>query len=474
MAISLKHLFASPKADGPDPTLVQPSNWNAEHVLNMAPLRLVGRTSAGTGAAEEIAVGSSLSLAAGTLNLASAPTVTSITVGGMLLENSDDRSGLLEVNQLASSTYSGIQAINGTSRWSFMGGASFAGVYDDSNNQWCLQAAPGGATKLYFAGNEKVVTANNGVDISGAITTTGAATIGGAITATATFTGTGARLTSTSDASLTSTGHALQIGPTDGANLVADNTEILARNNGAASAMSLNATGGNVTLGASTSTVFHPGTSLFGTTNTDPGAANTASAAGARLTDGGISAANLDNVCAVFNRMGTDGAIVQFRAQGTTEGNITVSGTTVSLTGGHLARWSRLVAGDTAQPLKGTVMSNLDAMVDWDGAQNEQLNHTKVSDVEGDPNVAGAFVAWDTEDGYGDYYLAMTGDMIIRIANGVTVQRGDLLMSAGDGTAKPQGDDIVRSKTIAKVISTNVTCVYPDGSYCVPCVLMAC
>ena len=69
---------------------------------------------------------------------------------------------------------------------------------------------------------------------------------------------------------------------------------------------------------------------------------------------------------------------------------------------------------------------------------------------------------------------AMTGDMIIRIAQGVTVQKGDLLMSAGDGTAKPQGDDIRRSKTVAKVTSNHVTCTYEDGSYCVPCVLMAC
>ena len=70
--------------------------------------------------------------------------------------------------------------------------------------------------------------------------------------------------------------------------------------------------------------------------------------------------------------------------------------------------------------------------------------------------------------------MAMTGDMIIRIAQGTTVARGDLLMSAGNGTAKPQGDDIVRAKSIAKVTSTHVTCTYEDGSYCVPCVLMAC
>ena len=108
--------------------------------------------------------------------------------------------------------------------------------------------------------------------------------------------------------------------------------------------------------------------------------------------------------------------------------------------------------------------------------ENEQLNCMAVSSVEGDPNVAGVFVNWDEDDDifHNDMNIAMTGDMIIRIAQGTTVQRGDLLMSAGDGTAKPQGDDIVRSKTIAKVTSTHTTCTYDDGSYCVPCVLMAC
>jgi hypothetical protein len=64
--------------------------------------------------------------------------------------------------------------------------------------------------------------------------------------------------------------------------------------------------------------------------------------------------------------------------------------------------------------------------------------------------------------------------MIIRIAENLVVQKGQLLMSAGDGTAKPQEDDIIRSKTIAKVTSNHITCVYEDGTYCVPCVLMAC
>jgi hypothetical protein len=183
----------------------------------------------------------------------------------------------------------------------------------------------------------------------------------------------------------------------------------------------------------------------------------------------------------VLNRQTSDGTLVSFAQAGTVEGNISVSGTTVSYNGGHLARWSQLLDNSKDESLlKGTVLSNLDEMCVWekDGvvAENEQLNKMKVSDVEGDTNVAGVFVNWTKDEDYNsdDMNIAMTGDMIIRIAQGVTVQRGDLLMSAGDGTAKPQGDDIVRSKTIAKVTSTNITCTYADGSYCVPCVLMAC
>ena len=184
---------------------------------------------------------------------------------------------------------------------------------------------------------------------------------------------------------------------------------------------------------------------------------------------------NTDESCLYLNRQSSDGRIVDIRQANSIEGSISVSGNAVSFNGGHLARWSRLT--DNAKPttlLKGTVMSNLDDMIVWTGEDNEQLNHTKVSDTEGDVSVAGVFVSWDVEDDYNDFYLGMTGDMVIRIASGTTVARGDLLMSAGDGTAKPQGDDIVRSKTIAKVTSTNVSHTYDDGSYLVPCVLMAC
>jgi hypothetical protein len=210
-----------------------------------------------------------------------------------------------------------------------------------------------------------------------------------------------------------------------------------------------------------------------------------------------------------INRLTNDGDLVHFSQASILEGAISVSGSTVTYGGGHLARWGQLLDGSKDESLKkGTVLSNLDEMCVWSApttywteedelpvdaegnstvavgdvkkeaftADNEQCNKIKVSDVEGDANVAGVFVSWTYDEQFNsnDLFVAMTGDMIIRIAEGVTIQRGDLLMSAGDGTAKPQGDDIVRSKTIAKVTSTHVTCTYADGSFCVPCVLMAC
>jgi hypothetical protein len=237
-----------------------------------------------------------------------------------------------------------------------------------------------------------------------------------------------------------------------------------------------------------------------------------------------LSAARSGGDPAAFNRTTDDGDVVSIYQDGTLEGSLRVTGSTVSLVGGHLSRWSQTSDGSKDTSIvRGTVMTNLNEMCEWkqvsfdyvttdnEGNQrtipkkigyggdadvgqtvtvqfqgndvtgkvvaedNEQLNRMAVSSVEGDVNVSGVMDSWDEDDdNYDDMTIAMTGDFVIRIASGTTVARGDLLMSAGDGTAKPQGDDIVRSKTIAKVTSTNVSHTYDDGSYLVPCVLMAC
>lgn len=218
--------------------------------------------------------------------------------------------------------------------------------------------------------------------------------------------------------------------------------------------------------------IISSGHLLVGTTVTDPVASNVEGFA--YTPSVGSLRVNADANFAIFGRR-QDGTIMSFCSAGTSEGTINISGTTTSYNGGHLSRWAQFPDNSRPEILKGTIMSNLDQMSNWGNEENEQLNCVQVSTIEGDPNVAGVFVAWDnTDDGYNDIFLAMTGDMVIRIGAGVTVARGDLLMSAGDGTAKPQGDDIVRSKTIAKVTSTHVSHTYADGSYAVPCVLMAC
>ena len=228
-----------------------------------------------------------------------------------------------------------------------------------------------------------------------------------------------------------------------------------------------------------------------------------------------------------INREGTDGLMVNLLADNSAEGNITSSGTTIQFNTFCGAHWGRLADNSTPTILRGTVMETIATMIDWyrvkftipekrndegvvireidesayeeialpDGKSvgdvikhthngveydaviekqdNEQLPMTKVSDTEDSKAVYGVFSQWDNEpdDGVNDMNVAALGAFIIRVHKDETVAIGDLLSSKGDGTAKVQADDIMRSKTIAKVTSTNKTYIYDDGSYCVPCTL---
>lgn len=104
MSISLKHAFVSGKADGSDSTLVQPSNWNAEHTLTMATARVLGRTTGGTGVVEELTVGAGLTLGSGSLT-ANVTTVAGRT-GAVTLAVAD----VSGAAPLASPTFTGTPA----------------------------------------------------------------------------------------------------------------------------------------------------------------------------------------------------------------------------------------------------------------------------------------------------------------------------------------------------------------------------
>lgn len=54
MAVSITHPFVSTKSDGGDTSVVRPTNWNAAHTITMATGKVLGRTTAGTGAVEEL------------------------------------------------------------------------------------------------------------------------------------------------------------------------------------------------------------------------------------------------------------------------------------------------------------------------------------------------------------------------------------------------------------------------------------
>jgi len=173
-----------------------------------------------------------------------------------------------------------------------------------------------------------------------------------------------------------------------------------------------------------------------------------------------------------FSRKTSDGAVVNIAQDGTIEGQITVSGTTVtygSFCGSH---WSQLSDGGILDIPRGTIVDTIDEMCSWPGEANDQLPRFKINDVAASGRVYGVFMQWDGDDmDSNDAYVASLGAYLVRIAAGVTVQGGDLIESNGDGCGRVQVDDAIRARTVGKVTSNTVIETYDDGSYLVPCVL---
>ena len=213
-----------------------------------------------------------------------------------------------------------------------------------------------------------------------------------------------------------------------------------------------------------------------------------------------------------ITRNSDDGELMKFIQDGSLEGTISVSGTTVSFSGFTGSHWSRLADNSKPTIFRGTIMESIDEMCDWYQAvageikepialgdksvgdaitftsngteytgtivKEGDVKHTKckVSDTADSKKVYGVFSNWDDQDDgldgdVNDMNIAQVGTYIIRVNKDVTVSAGDLLVSNGDGTAKKQDDDIIRSKTVAKVNSNIKVETYSDGSYTVPCTL---
>ena len=225
------------------------------------------------------------------------------------------------------------------------------------------------------------------------------------------------------------------------------------------------------------------------------------------------------------NRDADDGSIILIFQDATEIGSISTSGSTVSYNAFSGSHWSRLTDNSKPTILKGTIIETIDEMCDWyqaeftvvDEVDEKEINRTakdsialpsgksvgdtithtfegkdysakiikeadnkhtkcKISDTADSKKIYGVFHRWDdTDDGsdgdVNDLEVAQVGTYIIRVNKDVTVSAGDLLVSNGDGTAKLQDDDIIRSKTVAKVNSNVKVETYSDGSYTVPCTL---
>ncbi len=206
------------------------------------------------------------------------------------------------------------------------------------------------------------------------------------------------------------------------------------------------------------------------TGDTNPAGSNVA---GACLSPSGYLSVtrNSDNPL-LINRKTNDGTLTTYQQDGTTEGSISVSFNTVSYNAFCGSHWAQLIDGSRPALLRGTVLETIDEMCEWPGEpKNDRLPRVKVSDTRASRRVYGVFMAWDEEyASTGDLYATALGAYMVRVSG--VVQSGDLLESAGDGTARTQSDDIVRSSTIGKVSSTHRVAEYDDGSYLVPCVLM--
>jgi hypothetical protein len=207
-------------------------------------------------------------------------------------------------------------------------------------------------------------------------------------------------------------------------------------------------------LNQQANTYFGDDTSLTAASNsTDVGL--TVSPTGFAILQKDASSATGSLFVGKINYTGTSATtIIDFRINGSQVGTIQASGTgggTISYNpfmGSHYSEF------DGPAPLMGTVMETAPGLVENKYSGQNRLPKTKVSDTPASKSVYGIYFSEDADDDTpGGHMIAAVGASWVRIATGATVSAGDLLESNGDGCARVQSDDIIRSSTIGKVTS---------------------
>jgi hypothetical protein len=213
-----------------------------------------------------------------------------------------------------------------------------------------------------------------------------------------------------------------------------------------------------------------------------------------------------------------DGSIIVFDRSGVGQGSISVTTGTVSYNQFLGSHWAALTDWSRPNIKLGTILETINELTDWkyvaievEGKQkkicyngtaapddmvsveyegktyegiveledNSKFNKAvkvKVNDTAASKAVYGVFVGWNTDgnfDGgiWNDMYVGAVGNYVIRMAAGQEPEIGDLVEADGTGCAVVQADDIIRTKTVAKITSTIPQVAYDDGSFIVTCVL---
>jgi hypothetical protein len=154
-----------------------------------------------------------------------------------------------------------------------------------------------------------------------------------------------------------------------------------------------------------------------------------------------------------LNRLASDGTLVTFSQATSLEGTITVSGSTVSYNGFSGNHETSGVSTDTEIGTVCSTIDELDTYVSGTKSGQTRTDHAKIkiSNTVGDTRVYGVLASYSETDN--KPVVASVGIGSIKVTGACS--GGDLLESNGDGTAKVQSDDIIRSKTIGKVTIGN-------------------
>jgi hypothetical protein len=178
--------------------------------------------------------------------------------------------------------------------------------------------------------------------------------------------------------------------------------------------------------------------------------------AGGRISAIGNEFTVASDVVFYINRQSNDGTLISLRQGDAEEGTISVSSSTVSYNGFSGNHESSGIPTNTAIGTVVSTIDELDVYPDTDyktGEAHSKAGETradhakiKVSDSVGDKRVYGVLSSFNEDN---KPIIASVGIGSVKVTG--ACEGGDLLESNGDGTAKVQDDDIIRSKTIGKV-----------------------